>query len=170
MDIMRMALSEGCRGDLHESAVIFQFLDRLRTTISHTGPETAHQLKYGILHTALIRHTALYAFRHQLLVVLLEIAVLRSLRHGAQRAHPPVYLELTSLIDLRAAGRLLTPSQQRTQHDYIGACGDGLGNIARILDSSICNDGYTIFCGHLGRGINYSALVPSAVATLPATS
>ena len=67
MDIMRMALSEGCRGDLHESAVIFQFLDRLRTTISHTGPETAHQLKYGILHISLVSNPSLNTLRNQLL-------------------------------------------------------------------------------------------------------
>lgn len=41
MDIMRMALLQGCSGDLHKSAGLLQGLDILCTAVAHTGTETA---------------------------------------------------------------------------------------------------------------------------------
>ena len=41
VDIMRMALLQGCSGDLHKSAGLFQGLDILCTAVAHTGTKTA---------------------------------------------------------------------------------------------------------------------------------
>ena len=41
MDIMRMALLQGCSRDLHESAGLLQGLDILCTAVTHTGTKTA---------------------------------------------------------------------------------------------------------------------------------
>lgn len=41
VDIMRMALLQGCSGDLHKSAGLLQGLDILCTAVAHTGTETA---------------------------------------------------------------------------------------------------------------------------------
>ncbi len=41
MDIMRMALLQGCSGDLHKSAGLLQSLDILCTAVAHTGTEAA---------------------------------------------------------------------------------------------------------------------------------
>ena len=70
MDIMRMALLQGCCRDLHESAGLLQSLDILRTTVTHTGAETAQQLEYGIFHAALVSHTAFNTFGNQFLRIL----------------------------------------------------------------------------------------------------
>lgn len=41
MNIMRMALLQGCSGDLHKSAGLLQGLDILCTAVAHTGTEAA---------------------------------------------------------------------------------------------------------------------------------
>ena len=67
MNIMRMALSEGCRRNFHKPAVILEFLDRLCAAVPHTRAETAHKLKYCVLHISLIGNASLNALRHKLL-------------------------------------------------------------------------------------------------------
>ena len=93
-------------------------------------------------------------FLHQLLVVLLEVAVLGAAGHGAQGAHAAVDLELAALVHLSVAGGLLAARQQGAQHDHVGAGGQGLGQIAGVLHAAVGDDGHAVLGGHAGGVID----------------
>ena len=86
-----------------------QVLDGRRAAVTHAGAQAAHQLIDRIGQWSLIRHATLHAFRHQLLVGLLEIAVAGAvgLCHGAQAAHAAVHLEAAALIDFHISRALV---------------------------------------------------------------
>lgn len=114
LNVMRMALQQSGIGDLHELCLFVEQLDGLAAAVTHTGADTAHQLKYRIGNTALIRYTAFDTLRNQLLCAFLEVSVLGTVCHSSQAAHATVYLEGTSLVDLGLSRRLLAACQQRT--------------------------------------------------------
>ena len=122
--------------------------------IAHTGAQTAHHLEHGIAYRALVRYTTLYALRHELLGAVLEVTVGRALVHGAQRAHAAVHLKLTTLVNLRLTGRLLTAGHQRADHHHGTAGRNGLYDFAAVLNTTVCNDRDTVLVGHLCCVIN----------------
>ena len=75
MDIMRMALTQGCGRDLHKLAVLVQCLDRRAATVTHTGADTSDHLENRIIEGALVSDTTLDTFRNELSRIFLEIAV-----------------------------------------------------------------------------------------------
>src|SRR5699024_7947554 len=125
IDIVGVRLPQAGSRDLHELGVLLQLLDGVAAGVAHTGPQAAHELVDGVAGGSLVGDAALHALGNQLLVVLLEVAVLGAVVHGGQRAHAAVGLKLAALIDLGLAGGLLTAGQQRADHDHIAAGGDG---------------------------------------------
>ena len=85
----------------------------------------------------------------------LEVTILGAAVHGSQTAHATVDLELTTLVDFHIARAFLTASQQRAQHDYVAAGGDGLSDVARVLDAAVSDDGDAVLGSHAG-GVIYS--------------
>ena len=61
-------------------------------------------------------------------------------RHGAERSHAAVRLESAALIQDQFARTLVSAREQRADHDGARACGNGLADIAGILDAAIGND------------------------------
>ena len=94
MNIMRMALTQSCCRNLDKSAVFLQLFDALRSTITHTGAKTAHQLEYRIFYQTLVCNTTFYAFRNELLGVGLEVAILAAVFHRSDGTHAAVTLYL----------------------------------------------------------------------------
>ena len=70
----------------------------MRAAVAHAGTDAANQLEHGVLYRSLVGDAAFHAFRHQLLGVRLEIAVLAAVFHGGNRAHAAVYLVFSSLV------------------------------------------------------------------------
>ena len=112
-----------------------------RAGVAHAGAQAAHHLIYGVAHGSPVRHAAFDAFGNELLVVLLEVTVLAAALHGAEAAHAAVDLELTSLIYLGLARRFLAACEHAAHHHDAAARGDGLDDVAGVLDAAVGNDG-----------------------------
>jgi hypothetical protein len=88
------------------------------------------------LPTGPCRDLALDALGHQLQRVahfLLEVAVGRAARHGADRAHAAIRLVGTALVEDHLARALVGAGEQRADHGAVGAGGERLGQIAGNL-------------------------------------
>ena len=132
-----MALLESRAGDSYEHAVSLEFGNGLGAAVAHSGFKSAEQLVYGIRSRTLIRHAAFYALGNELFSALLEVSVLTAVIHRAERTHASVDLELTPLVDLGIAGRLLAAREYASYHYHVRAGRDSLYYIARVLDSAV---------------------------------
>ena len=144
-----MALSEGGGGDLDEPAVLLQFVDGMRAAVAHAGTDAANQLEHGVLYRSLIGDAAFHAFRHQLLGVGLEVAVLAAVFHGGDGAHAAVYLVLSSLVQFEGSGALVAACEDASHHADVSAGGDGLGHVSGILDAAVRDDRDAVFLRYL---------------------
>ena len=147
---MGVALDQAGAGDADELGLFVQLGDGGAAGIAHAAFHTAHQLEDVIGQGAPVRHTTLYALRHQLFVALLEVAVLAAVLHGGDGTHTAVALELAALIDLALAGGFLAAGQQAAQHNGAGTGGQRLDDITGILDAAIGDDGDIILGGGAG--------------------
>src|SRR4051794_26235655 len=126
-----MALAEPGAGDADKGRAL-HLLDRRRAAIAHRLPEAADELVEDVRDRALVRNSALDAFRHELVHVLdvaLEVAVLRiaARLHRAERAHPAVLLEALPSRENHLAGSLVGTGQETAGHDHVSAGGNRLG-------------------------------------------
>src|SRR5690606_28108188 len=95
-----------------------------------------------------------YAFGHELLDVvlrILEIAVLAALLHGLDRAHAAVGLETAAFIDDGFAGAFLHAGEHAADHHRACSCREGLHDIAGVANAAIGDH------GHLGIGDGFGA-------------
>src|SRR5258708_26628877 len=102
VDVVDMALAQARAGDAQELPFLLQLLDGGAAGVAHCRAQAADQLMDDVADRALVGHAALYAFGHQLqraLDLLLEVAVGRAARHGADRAHAAVRLVGTALVE-----------------------------------------------------------------------
>src|SRR3989344_2482097 len=139
---MDMRLADTGRGDAHKLGAGAHELDVGRTGITHAGAQTAHELVDHVHHRPLVRNAPFDALGHQLVGgrAFLEIAVARTLAHGAERAHAAIALVGAALVDLDLARRLVGAGQHRTDHHAVGAGGDRLGDVAGIADPAAGDD------------------------------
>src|SRR5476651_1042974 len=92
-DVVDVALAQAGRGDADEAAVALHLSDGAAAGIAHRGAQTADQLVDDVADRALVRDAALDALWDELQRarhLLLEIAVRRAARHGADRAHAAI--------------------------------------------------------------------------------
>ena len=83
----------------------------------------------------------------------LEVALAATLRHGAERAHAAIGFEAAALVEDGFAGAFVDAGEEGTHHADAGAGGDGLGDVAGVLDASVGDDGDAArFCGAIGLG------------------
>src|SRR5699024_5795329 len=102
-----------------------------------------------ILHHALVGHSALHAFRNQLLGVALEVAVLASVLHGGDGSHASVHLVLSSLIQLKGSRALVAAREHASHHADVAAGRQGLGHVAVVLDAAVGDDRDAVLFCHL---------------------
>ena len=122
--------------------------------IAHGGAQAADQLVQHARERTLIGHLPLDPFRHELqrvLDVLLEIAVGRAARHGADRAHAAIGLIGAALVQIDLAWALVGAGEQRADHHAIGAGGERLGEIAGIFDAAVRDHRHVVLLRHLDR-------------------
>ena len=125
-----------------------------RAGIAHRGAQAADQLVQHAARWSLIGHLAFDTFRHELqrvLDLLLEIAVGRAARHGADRAHAAIGLVGPALIQEHLARTLVGAGEQRAEHHAIGAGGERLGEIAGISDAAVGDHRDIVLPRHLDR-------------------
>ena len=97
--------------------------------VAHAGAQAADELMDHRGHAALVGHAALDAFGHQLLdafgafevELVLEVAIAATPAHGAQRAHPAVFLEAAALVEDELAWTFVGARKQAADHDGAGA-------------------------------------------------
>src|SRR5580700_1479914 len=70
----------------------------------------------------------------------LKITLARSLCHGAKRTHAAIGLIRTALIEDQFAGTFIGAGEHRADHDRACAGGQRLGDVAGVLDATICDD------------------------------
>ena len=105
--------------------------------VTHTCAQTAHKLEYHVRKRAAERNSALDAFGNELLRARLEVSVLASCRHGAQRTHAAVYLETSALEHFYFTGRFFRAREQTAYHDRACAAAQRLDYIAAVLDTAV---------------------------------
>ena len=124
---VRMALAQTRRRDADEGALGVQLRHGLRARVAHGGTEATHELVRHGRERAAVRHHALDAFGHELVVaqdVVLEVAVLAvgaslaAWLHGPERAHAAVGLELLAVDEDHLAGGLLGSGEQGAELPY----------------------------------------------------
>ena len=137
-----------------ELGVLLQLVHRVAAAVAHTGLQAAHQLVDGVAGQSLVRHAALHALGDQLLVALLEVAVLGAVVHGGQGAHAAVGLELAALVESRC--RRGTPHSRPAGSRSSPRCagGNGLDDVAGELHAAVGDDGHAVLGGHTGRVID----------------
>ena len=103
-----------------------------------------------------------------------------------RRAHAAVGLEAAALVEDGLAGRLVDAGEERADHDDAGAGGDGLGEVAGVLDAAVGDDGDAVLGGgarglgdggdlrHAGagdhaRGADDPGPMPTLTASAPAS-
>src|SRR5690606_40302497 len=99
-DVVGVALAEAGGGDADELRPLLERLDGLAAAVAHRGAEAADHLVDDLVEAALVGHAALDPLGHELPEVVLgvlEVAVLRAGLHGAERAHPAVVLVAAAL-------------------------------------------------------------------------
>src|SRR5690606_13141351 len=126
--------------DLYEFGLVAHLFDGSATAVTHGRPYTADQLVDDRDDAALVGHAAFNAFRNQLVDVvagILEIAIRGTVRHGTQAAHAAIGLVRTSLIQHDLTGSFLRAGEHATHHARRSACGQCLGDVARIANAAI---------------------------------
>ena len=144
-----MALAQSRGGDAHELRGGAQRFDVRRAAVTHTGAEAADHLVHRFGHRPAVWHAPLNALGNELGVFLLEVAVLRPLRHRSERTHAAVDLELAALEHLGLARGFLAPGKHRAEHHDAAARGERLDDIAGVLDAAVGDDGNAVFVGDL---------------------
>src|SRR5690606_5025252 len=153
---MRFAYAGG--GDFDELRLGAHVVDAGAAAVAHRGADAAHQLVDDGQHAALVGHAAFDAFGHQLVGVvggILEVAVGRAVGHRAQAAHAAVRLVRTALEQHDFAGGFLGAGEHAAHHAGEGAGGQRLGDVARVADAAVGDEGHARAfegLGHVGDG------------------
>src|SRR6185295_8464276 len=120
-----------------------ELLDAAAATVAHAGAQAADELVHRLGEAAPVRDPALDPLGDQLHVgggLGLEVAVLAAGPHGPHRAHAPVLLVAAPLVKDDLARRLVGAGEQAADHHRVGAGGQGLGHVARVLDAAVRDD------------------------------
>src|SRR3954469_10864902 len=161
LHVMHMRLPHARGGDLHELRLAAHLVDGGAAGVSHACAQAAEQLLDHPDRAALVRDAALYAFRDQLVDVhvgILEVAVGRTLLHGAERAHAAIRLVRAALEKLDLAGRLVGAGEERAEHDGVRAGGNGLRDVAGVAHAAIGDEGHARFLERRGDVLDRSDL------------
>ena len=137
-----MALGIAGMRDLDKPTAAAHLVDRGTSGVAHAGSETAGQLLDDLCHRPLEGNPSLNSFRYQLAGVafaLLEIPVLGTLLHRAERSHPAVTLVRPALKKFDLSRSFFGSRQQPAHHNRVCSCGDGFCDIPGKADSAVGN-------------------------------
>jgi len=120
-----------------------ELVDGAAPHVAHPAAQPADHLEEHVGHRALVGHAPLDALGDELLrahLAVLEVAVGRAVLHGGERAHAADHLEAAPLHEDPLAGALLGAGEHRAHHHRLGAGGERLDDVARVLDAAVGDD------------------------------
>src|SRR5450755_3689478 len=136
LHIVDMTFAHARGTDLYELGPVVHVFDAGAAAIVHRSPQATAHLEDDGHDRALVWHLAFDAFGYELgavevaLLLVLEIAVGRSLLHRADRAHAAIALVGATLVEDDFAGRLFGAGEGAAHHHRIGTRRDRLGEVA----------------------------------------
>ena len=145
-----MAFDKRRAGYLDELRVLSELFDIGHTAVTHTASETAHKLEYDFRERTSVRYATFDAFRDKFFRVGLEISVLATCSHCAERAHASVNLETSALEHFDLSGSFFRARKKTTYHDGACACADSLYDIAGEFDTAVRYYALAVFVSHFG--------------------
>src|ERR1700738_4634427 len=169
-DVVDMALPEAGVGDADKLRLLLQVLDGFAAQVAHAGLQAAYELVDHGLQRPAVGYAAFDALGHELrqpvlggplaldhafgallaashVLGALEVAFPGALAHGGKRSHAAVGLEAAALVEDGLAGALVHAREERADHDGTGAGGDGLGDLAGVLDAAVGDDRNVVLAG-----------------------
>ena len=140
-----MAFDHTGRRNTDEPGLRPELVETVCSAIAHAGPHAANQLVNEIGQHSFVRHAALDAFGNQLAHggSLLAVSVRAAHDHGPERSHAAIGLERSPVVDDQLARALVQTGQQASQHDAGGPGRQGLGDVARVADTTISYNRHT---------------------------
>src|SRR6218665_2369762 len=132
LHVVDVALTDACGSDLDELGLVLHVGNGGATAVAHARANAASHLEDDRDNRALVRHTTLDAFGHELVGVgvaggrFLEVAVGAALLHGTDAAHAAIALVAAALVQDDFAGCLFGAREHAAHHNGAGACGQGL--------------------------------------------
>ena len=135
-----MAFGIAGMSDLDEAATGTHFTDCGAPGVAHTRPKTTGQLVDNLRHRPLERHSSFDAFRDEFAWVtlpFLEIPILRTVLHRAQRSHTAITFIGSALKQLDFSRGLLGSRQQPPDHNRVGASGNSFSNVSGKTDAAV---------------------------------
>src|SRR5580692_912707 len=168
--IVDVAFAESGAADAHEAGFLQEFGDGGAAAVAHAGFQSANHLVDDHGDGTAIRDASFNAFGNEfaeavgfavhrrdggggIAFSVLEITFAGTLCHGADGAHATIGLERAALIEDQFAGTFIGAGEKRTDHHRAGACGQGFGDVARVLDAAVSDDRNAgVFSGTVGFG------------------
>src|SRR5690606_20593250 len=137
--VVHVALALAGARDDHELRLAAHLLDGGAADVAHGRAQATGKLVDDAADRAAVRHAPLDAFRHQLVGVgrILEVAVLGTLLHRAQRTHAAVALVAAALEQLDLARGFLGAGEQAADHHRGRTGGDRLADVAGVADAAV---------------------------------
>src|SRR5471032_1232089 len=157
---MNVALAQAGRGDAHELRLGAQLFDAVAAGVAHAAAQSADHLEDVHGQRTLVRHASFDAFRHELQIfrVGLEVAVLRTLLHGADGAHSAVRLVRAYLEENDVARGFLGAGEERADHHRVRAGRERLDDVSRVLDATVGDAGDAELHGRLHAAVDCADL------------
>src|SRR3990172_4734144 len=143
-----VALLEPRRRDPHERRPLPQVLDAPGAHVPHPGFQAPDELEDHDGQRPPVGDPPLDPFRNELRLgfdMRLEIAVLAPLLHRLEGPHPPVDLVRSPLEQDGLHGAFVRPGEHGSDHDRGGPRREGLGDVPRVLDPPVRNEGDLLF-------------------------
>src|SRR6266853_3522675 len=139
-DVVRVRFAKPRRRDVDEFGLAAERLDIAHDAIAHATAQPTDHLEDHVRGRASVGHASLDTLGHELGrgdLTLLEVAIGGALLHGAETAHAADHLEAPALEQERLARTFLRAGEHRAHHHALGARGECLDQVARVLDAAV---------------------------------
>ena len=140
---MDVGFAEAGSGDADEARFLSEFFDGVGTDVAHAGFEATDELVGESGKRTFVSNPPFDTFGDGLTAfgAFLRIAIGGACFHGAGGTHAAIRLESTTLIENGFAGSFFGAGEEAANHNGAGAGGDSFGDVSRIFDAAIGDDG-----------------------------
>mmetsp|Transcript_6495 Transcript_6495/g.22347 ORF Transcript_6495/g.22347 Transcript_6495/m.22347 type:complete len:229 (+) Transcript_6495:150-836(+) len=149
---MHPSLVLGCPGArLHPHPSVLEhgvgLLDVLGSKVLEALLHGLREERDQVPHAPLVPHGPAHALGDLNLLALAQVPRARTLLHGVQRTHPPVQFDSRSVLgDVVVPRGLLRAGKHGAAHHRARPEGEGLGDVAGVLDPAVRDDWDAVLC------------------------
>mmetsp|Transcript_5782 Transcript_5782/g.23895 ORF Transcript_5782/g.23895 Transcript_5782/m.23895 type:complete len:547 (-) Transcript_5782:55-1695(-) len=158
------------RAGLHAHGTLIPKLRRvlhgLGTHVLEALPHAVGEIRDHFYHGSLVLHGATYALGHLEVAALAEVASVGALRHGVEGTHATVLLHAHTVVVEIFPGSLGGTGEHGAAHRHGRSQGERLGDVARVLDASVGDDGNAKLCREVGTLVDRGRLAAAHRAHL----